>query len=85
MWCSFDRIDVMLTKYGYENRGLFMKDFKEMTGDYRVCGEVTFFWKNTGMGALCFLEIGRILDKIWSSEHKSRESQIGSAGRPELS
>ena len=52
MWCSFDRIDVMLTKYGYDNRELFMKDFKEMTGDYRVCGEVTFFWKKYGHGSI---------------------------------
>ena len=52
-----------------------MKNFKEMTGDHRVFGEVTFFWKNTGMGALCFLEIGRFFDKLWS------ESQIGSAER----
>ena len=52
-----------------------MKDFKEMTGDYRFCGEVTFFEKNTDIEALCFLEIWGFFDKIWSPEHKYPENR----------
>ena len=67
IFCYFDRIDFIWTKYGHGSRGFFMKKLKKRHKSTVFLREWTF-WENMGMRALWFLEKWRFFYKIWAWE-----------------